>query len=125
MLRIMAAACVSTHLGAFGDKVAAAPSVAFEDVTRRAGIDWRHFSGASPDKFLIETMGGGVAFFDFDNNALLDIFFLNGGETPGGKSPRPVRNALYRNLGNGRFEEVAAKAGVDRIPFYGMGVAAA
>jgi hypothetical protein len=48
---------------------------------------------------------------------------VNGGETPKGKSPGPVKNALYRNLGNGKFQDVAAKAGVDRLPFYGMGVA--
>jgi hypothetical protein len=97
----------------------------FADVTAAAGISWRQFSGESPDRFLIETMGGGVAFLDFDGDGLLDIFFVNGGETPNGKSGSPVRNALYRNLGNGKFEDVAAKAGVDRIPFYGMGVAAA
>src|SRR5437773_3716119 len=96
----------------------------FTDVTQEAGITWRHFSGESPDRFLIETMGGGVAFLDFDNDGLLDIFFVNGGETPGGKSTSPIKNALYRNLGNGKFENVAAKAGVDHIDFYGMGVAA-
>lgn len=69
-------------------------------------------------------MGGGVAFVDFDRDGLQDIFFVNGGETPHGESPAPVRNALYRNLGNGKFEDVAAKAGVDRLSFYGMGVAA-
>src|SRR5690348_10253684 len=95
----------------------------FTDVTEEAGVTWRHFSGQSPDRFLIETMGGGVAFLDFDNDGLQDIFFLNGGETPSGKSSIPVRNALYRNLGQGKFEEVAAKAGVDRLNFYGMGVA--
>jgi hypothetical protein len=97
----------------------------FTDVTDQAGITWRQFSGESPDRFLIETMGGGVAFLDFDGDGLLDIFLVNGGETPHGKSSSPVRNALYRNLGNGRFEDVAAKAGVDRVSFYGMGVAAA
>src|SRR5256885_2893039 len=40
----------------------------FSDVTKQAGINWRHFSGASPDRFLIETMGGGVAFLDFDGD---------------------------------------------------------
>ncbi len=70
-------------------------------------------------------MGGGVAFVDFDRDGLPDLFFVTGGKTP--KSPRgdPPRNALYRNLGNGKFEEKAAKAGVERISFYGMGVAAA
>jgi hypothetical protein len=97
----------------------------FTDVTQEAGITWRQFSGKSPDRFLIETMGGGVAFVDFDGDGLQDIFLVNGGETPHGKSATPVRNALYHNLGNGKFEDIAAKAGVDRIDFYGMGVAAA
>ena len=96
----------------------------FTDISEEAGVTWRHFSGESQDRFLIETMGGGVAFRDFDGDRLEDLFFVNGGETPHGKSALPVRNALYRNLGNGRFQDVAAKAGVDRLPFYGMGVAA-
>jgi enediyne biosynthesis protein E4 len=104
---------------------ASASNEIFTDITEEAGISWRQFSGESPDRFLIETMGGGVAFFDFDNDGLLDIFFVNGGETPHGKSSLPLSNALYRNLGNGKFENVAAKAGLDRLNFYGMGVAAA
>jgi len=97
----------------------------FVNVTEQAGIAWKHFNGESPDRFLIEAMSGGVAFLDFDHDGRLDIFFVNGGETPRGKSPTAVHNALYRNLGAGKFEEVAAQAGVDRLPFYGMGVAAA
>ncbi|HKR82771.1 MAG TPA: CRTAC1 family protein [Terriglobales bacterium] len=104
---------------------ASASSEIFTDITEQAGITWQQFGGESPDRFLIETMGGGVGFLDFDNDGLLDIFFLNGGETPHGKSPIPLRNALYRNLGDGRFENVAAKAGLDKLNFYGMGVAAA
>lgn len=98
----------------------------FTDITEQAGITWQQFGGESPDRFLIiETRGGGVGFFDFDNDGLLHIFFVNGGETPHGKSPIPLSNALYRNLGDGRFENVAAKAGLDKLNFYGMGVAAA
>src|SRR2546427_11226140 len=99
------------------------PNEIFTDITAQAGITWQQFSSESPDRFLIETMGGGVAFLDFDSDGLQDIFFVNGGETPHGKSPVPVRNALYHNLGNGKFENVTAQAGVDRLGFYGMGVA--
>ena len=104
---------------------ASASNEIFTDITAQAGITWQQFGGESPDRFLIETMGGGVAFFDADNDGLLDMFFVNGGETPHGKSPLPLSNALYRNLGNGRFENVTAKAGLDKLNFYGMGVAAA
>ena len=65
-----------------------------------------------------------MAFLDFDGDGLQDLFFVNGGETPHGKSTTPIHNGLYRNLGDGRFQDVAARAGVDRLPFYGMGVAA-
>jgi len=105
--------------------LAASPKEIFTDITQEAEITWQQFGGESPDRFLIETMGGGVAFVDFDNDGMLDIFFVNGGETPRGKSPLPLSNALYRNLGNGKFENVAAKTGLDKLNFYGMGVAAA
>ena len=97
----------------------------FLDVTAAAGIGWQQFNGFSPDRFLIEAMGGGVGFLDFDDDGWLDIFLLNGGETPRGKSPTPLRNALYRNLGNGKFVDVAAHAGLDSVKNYGMGVSIA
>jgi hypothetical protein len=96
----------------------------FTDVTSQAGIQWRHFSGESEEKYLIEAMGGGAAFLDFDKDGLEDLFFLTGGETPKSKSATPPRNALYRNLGGGKFEDVTEKSGLARVPFYGMGVAA-
>ncbi len=97
----------------------------FTDVTASAGITWKHVSGASQGRRLIEAMGGGVAFLDFDGDGRQDIFLVTGGETPNGHSATPPRNALYRNLGNGRFEDVAEKAGVSQIGFYGMGVSVA
>jgi hypothetical protein len=97
----------------------------FRDVTAAAGIQWRHFNGQSPDRFLVESTAGGVAFLDYDGDGLQDLLFINGGETPRGKSRAPVRHALYRNLGNGRFADVTAAAGLDKTTFFGMGVAAA
>jgi len=101
------------------------PKDLFLDVTQAAGLTWRHFSGFSPDRYLIEIMGGGVGLLDFDNDGWLDIFLLNGGETPRGKSEKPLQNALYRNLGNGRFADVAQEAGLHEVKNYGMGVAIA
>jgi enediyne biosynthesis protein E4 len=125
MLAMLLSSLASTAFAHSSAEINKGQSPIFTDVTASAGIDWEHFSGESQDRFLVETMGGGVAFFDFNNDGLLDLYLVNGGETPRGKSLKPVHNALYRNLGNGRFEEVAQAAGVDKIPFYGMGVAAA
>lgn len=110
---------------AFQQSQLAASDKFFSDVTAQAGIRWRHVSGESSEKYLVETMGGGVAFLDFDQDGLQDLFFVTGGETPMSKGSAPPRNALYRNLGNGKFEDVTDRSGVARIPFYGMGVAAA
>lgn len=101
------------------------PGGAFEDVTEQAGIDWSHFNGESQDRHLIEVTTGGLGFLDYDNDGLLDLLLINGGETPRGKSDRPVRHALYRNMGSGRFHDVAREAGIAQTPFYGMGIAAA
>src|SRR2546423_12113785 len=100
--------CISALLLLFSanGSSASSPEI-FTDITQQAAIQWQQFSGESPDRFLIETMGGGVAFLDFDGDGFQDIFFVNGGETPHGKSPIPIRNALYRNMGNRKFENVA------------------
>ena len=97
----------------------------FTDVSAPAGIDWKHYNGFSSDRLLIEAMGGGVGFADLGGSGTLDIFLVNGGETPRGKSPSILRNALYRNTGGGKFEDIAKDAGVDRVTNYGMGVAIA
>src|SRR5262249_52384276 len=83
-----------------------------------------HFNGAYGDKLLPETMGGGVAFFDFDNDGDQDLLFINSMSWPWrpSGSARPPRMALYRNDGHGHFEEVTEGSGLD-VSLYGMGVA--
>ncbi len=86
--------------------------VTFEDVTNQAGITF--VSPSSPDKkYIVESMNGGVAFFDFDNDGLLDIYLVSSYTVADAlaKKPRP-HAALYKNLGNGTFVDVAEKAGV-------------
>src|ERR1700687_4145655 len=61
---------------------ATSPKEVFSDVTETAGITWKQFSGESPDRFMIEAAGGGVAFFDYDGDGLLGLFLVNGGGTP-------------------------------------------
>src|SRR5436190_23173932 len=97
------------------------PTVAFTDITKEAGITFAHNNGAYGDKLLPETMGSGVAFFDFDNDGDQDLLFVNCTSWPwkGGKATTPV---LYQNDGTGKFTDVTVGSGLD-IPIFGMGVA--
>jgi hypothetical protein len=95
----------------------------FKDVTSRAGIHFRHTNAATGQKFLMETMAPGCAFFDFDGDGYLDIYFVNGDALPGFQKTQPLSNALYKNNRDGTFTEVTDKAGL-RGHGYGMGVLA-
>ena len=102
------------------------PESKFTDITAAAGIDFSHNNGATGDKLLPESMGNGVAFFDFDGDGDQDLLFTNGTWWPWDleKKPelKPTTAALYRNDGKGAFEDVTAGSGLD-VPFYAMGVA--
>jgi len=90
-----------------------APAV-FEDVTERTAMAaFRHQSGAPQKDYIFETPSGGVAIFDYDSDGKPDIYFTNGSTMAAlqGKEKAP-RAALYRNLGNWKFEDVTEKAGV-------------
>ena len=99
------------------------PGFRLTDVTRSAGIDFRHNSGAFGAKYLPETMGPGCAFLDYDGDGWLDILLANGCDWPGNKHQRTTLR-LYRNNRNGTFSDVTASAGL-AVEMYAMGVAVA
>jgi hypothetical protein len=101
-----------------------APSVTFTNITPSAGIDFVHENGATGDKLLPETMGGGAAFLDYDADGDQDILLVNSCPWPGDErtdAPPPTMG-LYQNDGRGRFKNVTSRAGLDAT-FYGMGAA--
>jgi hypothetical protein len=102
------------------DAAGARAGVQFNDVAAEAGITFRHENGASAEKHMFETFGSGVGVIDFDNDGWPDLFFANGADLGHGK--RSPGNALYRNLGNGKFEDVTAKAGVAGNGMFATGV---
>ena len=112
---------------------APAPEVRFTDITQPAGIDFTHGNSATSNKHLVETMGGGVALLDYDNDGRLDVFFTNGAKIddpmPPGKLPDksdPIFwNRLYHQNPDGTFTDVTEKAGLTGVSqnYYGMGVA--
>ena len=97
--------------------------VTFLDVTEAAGISFEHKNSPTPEKNLVETMGSGCGFVDFDNDGYLDIFLVNGGRTPGSKQIGPFDHALYRNQRDGTFQLATAAAKIEPNKYYGMGVA--
>lgn len=101
------------------------------DVTREAGIDFRHQNSGTPRKYMIETMGSGGAFCDVDNDGWQDIILINNAPIPGGRVQGRPTLKLYRNRGVMRqtpdgpvpqYEDITQAAGLDRDVFYGMGV---
>jgi enediyne biosynthesis protein E4 len=107
--------------------------VHFADVTKAVGLTFQHRNSATSSKYLLETMGGGVALFDYDNDGRLDVFLTNGAKLgdpmPDGKEPDKSDpafwNRLYRQTPDGTFVDVTEKAGLTGMPQnrYGMGVA--
>ncbi len=103
---------------------AAPPAVTFEDRAAAAGIGFVLRNSATPEKHQIETMPGGVAVVDYDNDGRPDIYFTNGARNGTlEKVDSSYWNRLYRNLGGWKFEDVTATAGVAGAG-YSMGVAA-
>src|SRR3984885_10360864 len=98
--------------------------IVFQDVAEKAGLTrWRHVMGPEQKKFILETLGSGVALLDYDNDGWLDIYLVNGStyDAISGKT-EPPHAALFHNNHDGTFTDVAKQAGVtnDR---WGFGVA--
>ena len=99
------------------------PAVLYRDITREAGITFQHHA-APEKKYIVESMSGGVALFDYDNDGRLDIYFVDSLTVDTATKPTAARSALYRNLGNAKFEDVTDRAGVGH-PGWAMGVCSA
>src|SRR4029450_12214323 len=97
------------------------PPILFEHITQQAGIDFRHMNGASPDKHIVETMGSGGLFLDYDNDGWLDVFLVDGGSLAAAQVARRARHRLYRNRRNGTFEDVTPASRIVRGRGFGMG----
>jgi len=128
-LYIAAVLALSGRTGPAASGAAAALPV-FRDVTRASGVKFSCNGSPTSQKYLIETMVGGVASFDYDSDGWQDLYFVNGallqdpmpqGAVPDKSAPR-FWNRLYRNNGDGTFTDVTEQAGV-RGRYYGMGVA--
>ncbi|MGD0939877.1 MAG: CRTAC1 family protein [Terracidiphilus sp.] len=101
-----------------------ASAIQFENIIEQSKIKFTLKNSASPQHYSIETMMGGVAVFDYNNDGLLDIFFTNGAAIPSLEKTDPSYwNRLFRNNGDGTFTDVTESAGLKGIG-YSMGVAA-
>ena len=96
-------------------------NVQFTEIAAQAGITFKHVF--SPEKkYIVESMSGGVALFDYDNDGYLDIYFVNSLTVDLAAKHQKTKSALYHNNGDGTFTDVTDKAGVGDVGF-GMGVA--
>ena len=117
LLSIVVVLWYATPLSARADT-----GIQFVDVTQEAGIRWQHTDGRSGQKYFMETLGSGAAFFDYDADGDPDLYFVNGAPLPGYVAQEVPINCLYRNNGDGTFTDVTEKAGVGDTG-YGHGCA--
>jgi len=104
-------------------QVAAPKPVAFENIAAAAGVTFTHINGASADKYLVETMGSGALFFDYDNDGWIDLFLVDGGSIADNAVSARARHRLFRNAGKGVFKDATESSGI-RHQEYGMGACA-
>ena len=123
MLRGLIPGCLALATLGFAQPPERKPTIVFDNVIARTGIRFAMRNSVSPNKHQVETMISGVALLDYNNDGLLDIYFVNGAALPSLEKETPdYYNRLYRNNGDGTFTDVTDKAGL-RGAGFGMGVA--
>src|SRR5213082_2851526 len=127
LLAILAAIALIVHVGAHAQgptaKRDSAISVRYKDVRQQAGITFKQDSTQTEEKYYLETMGTGVGWIDYDQDGLMDLYFVQSAATDIYTPPHPLLSALYHNNGDGTFTDVTEKAGVGGEGHYGQGVA--
>jgi len=120
---------IATSIGVFAAAYSGASPqqngpVSFSNIAVQAGINFKHENGASPQKFMPETMGAGALIFDYDNNGWPDIFLVNGGSFVEKKVAAEARHRLYKNNGDGKFTDMTSASGMT-VSNFGMGACSA
>ena len=125
---LLIAACVAATIRVAGQREGApAPPDApprFTNIAPADGLDFIHVNGGTPERHLLEIMGSGGLFFDYDEDGWVDVFLVDGGSLVDRKIDATARDRLYKNQGDGTFQDVSASSGIVHAA-YGMGACAA
>jgi hypothetical protein len=98
--------------------------IRFVNIASEAKVAFKHENGATPQKYMPETMAGGSIIFDYNNDGWPDIFFVNGGSFVDKQKAAGARHRLYRNNKDGTFTDVTATSGIG-VSGFGMGACSA
>ena len=101
----------------------ASANIVFVEISESAGIHFIHDNAASEEKYLIETMGSGCGWIDYNSDGLLDLYLVNGAPTQVHQPEVIPRSSLFRNNGDGTFSDVTEQAAVGSQGLFGMGIA--
>ena len=122
--RLMLLFVIACSMAGFSPAWQETATVTFSDAAKQAGINFKHENGASPHKYLPETMSSGALIFDYDNDGWPDIFLVNGGSFVDRAAASAARHRLYQNNRDGTFKDTTASSGIV-VSGFGMGACSA